>query len=181
MVKITGADLSLETCVKVASMESQVILDESARPGMRKSRDFILDILKSGERVYGVTTGFGRLAEILIPEKDRGDLQHNLIRSHSAGVGDPMNESEVRIIMLLRANSLARGHSGCREAIVELLIDFLNQGIHPIVPQFGSVGASGDLAPLAHIGLALIGEGDVKYQGRTRPVAEVLEETKLLP
>ena len=181
MVKITGADLSLETCVKVASMESQVILDESARPGMRKSRDFILDLLKSGERVYGVTTGFGRLAEILIPEKDRGDLQHNLIRSHSAGVGDPMNESEVRIIMLLRANSLARGHSGCREAIVELLIDFLNQGIHPIVPQFGSVGASGDLAPLAHIGLALIGEGDVKYQGRTRPVAEVLEETKLLP
>ena len=163
MIEITGADLSLEACAKVASMRSQVALDESARARMKESRDFILDLLGSGERVYGVTTGFGRLAEIMVPEEDREDLQHNLIRSHSSGVGDPMNKKEVRIIMLLRANSLARGHSGCRGEVVDLLIDFLNRGIHPVVPQYGSVGASGDLAPLAHIGLALIGEGDVEY------------------
>ncbi|MEO2158537.1 MAG: histidine ammonia-lyase [bacterium] len=181
MIEITGADLSLESCAKVASMRSQVVLSESARARMRESRDFILDLLGSGERVYGVTTGFGRLAEILVPEEDREDLQHNLIRSHSSGVGDPLNKKEVRVIMLLRANSLARGHSGCREEVVDLLIGFLNQGVHPVVPQYGSVGASGDLAPLAHIGLALIGEGDVEYQGQTRPAAEILDQIQLIP
>jgi|TARA_B110000116_G_scaffold59920_1_gene51249 histidine ammonia-lyase len=181
MIEITGADLSLETCAKVASMGSRVTLDESARARMKESRDFILDLLGAGERVYGVTTGFGRLAEIMVPEEDREDLQHNLIRSHSSGVGDPMNKKEVRIIMLLRANSLARGHSGCRGEVVDLLIDFLNRGIHPVVPQYGSVGASGDLAPLAHIGLALIGEGDVEYQGQIRPTAEILDEVHLVP
>ena len=102
-------------------------------------------MVDSGERVYGVTTGFGRLAEILVPEDDRENLQRNLIRSHSSGVGDPMSATQVRIIMLLRVNSLARGHSGCREKIADLLIEFLNIGVHPIVPRYGSVGASGDL------------------------------------
>ena len=154
MIKITGADLSLEACARVASKGEQVALDESARNKMGESRDFILELLKKGERVYGVTTGFGRLAEVLVPEADREDLQHNLIRSHSSGVGHSMTAKEVRTIMLLRVNSLARGHSGCRDVVVDLLIEFLNQGVHPVVPQYGSVGASGDLAPLAHIGLA---------------------------
>ena len=181
MIEITGANLKLLSCLRVASMGEPVVLHESARKKMRESRDFILDMVDSGERVYGVTTGFGRLAEILVPEDDRENLQRNLIRSHSSGVGDPMSATQVRIIMLLRVNSLARGHSGCREKVADLLIEFLNIGVHPIVPRYGSVGASGDLAPLAHIGLALIGEGDVEYQGKIRPALEVMSEVGLLP
>ena len=181
MIKITGADLSLEACARVASKGEQVALDESARNKMGESRDFILELLKKGERVYGVTTGFGRLAEVLVPEADREDLQHNLIRSHSSGVGHSMTAKEVRTIMLLRVNSLARGHSGCRDVVVDLLIEFLNQGVHPVVPQYGSVGASGDLAPLAHIGLALIGEGEVEYKEEIRPSLAVLEEIQSAP
>ncbi len=181
MIEITGADLKLETCLRIASMKEQVVLDESAKTRMRESRDFILELVGSGKRVYGVTTGFGRLSDILVPEDDREDLQRNLIRSHSSGVGEPLKTKQVRMIMLLRANSLARGHSGCRDEEVDLIVNFLNKGVHPIVPKYGSVGASGDLAPLAHIGLALIGEGIVEYEGEIRATSEVLSELGLLP
>jgi len=133
-------------------------------------------LLEGQDQIYGVTTGFGRLAEVVIPAHQRGDLQRNLVRSHSAGVGQPLAREEVRAIMILRANALARGHSGIRPLVVERLVDFLNLGIHPVVPEAGSVGASGDLAPLAHVALALLGEGFVEFREEVRPVGDVLQE-----
>jgi histidine ammonia-lyase len=124
--------------------------------------------------VYGVTTGFGRLADVAIPPEDRTALQHNLVRSHASGVGAPMDRTAVRALMLLRANALARGHSGCRVVLVERLLALLNAGIHPRVPEFGSVGASGDLAPLAHVALALLGEGPAEQGGVESPVGGLM-------
>jgi histidine ammonia-lyase len=141
---------------------------------MEASRRFVQDRVSSGEPVYGVTTGFGRLAEVVVEPEERSDLQHNLVRSHAAGMGEPLDDVEVRTILLLRANALARGHSGCRVVVVELLLDLLSHRIHPRVPAFGSVGASGDLAPLAHVALALLGEGRARRGGAWADVAELL-------
>ena len=156
-----------------------VSLAEEARAGVRRARNFIEELLESGERIYGVTTGFGRLAEVVIPSDQQGDLQRNLVRSHASGVGEPMATEEVRAIMILRANALARGNSGCREELIDLLLELLNHGVHPVVPRVGSVGASGDLAPLAHIALGLIGEGRVEYDGEVSDAGEVLAELGL--
>jgi histidine ammonia-lyase len=134
------------------------------------------ELLGGEDQIYGVTTGFGRLADVVIPPSERENLQTNLIRSHAAGVGKSLGQEEVRAIMALRANALSRGHSGCRIDVVRRLVEFLNRGIHPVVPEAGSVGASGDLAPLAHIALALIGEGEVEFLGVIRPTADVLAE-----
>ncbi|MDH5590386.1 MAG: histidine ammonia-lyase, partial [Gemmatimonadota bacterium] len=163
---IDGRTLRLEDAERVArDVSVEVRLAPSARDAMNSSREFIQDKVRAGERVYGVTTGFGRLAEVVIAEEDRETLQLNLVRSHAAGAGDPLDRPAVRILMLLRANALARGHSGCRVAVVEQILSLLNAGIHPVVPRYGSVGASGDLSPLAHVALALIGEGTVEHDG----------------
>jgi len=156
-------------------------LSEDALASVRRSREFVETLLRGQDQIYGVTTGFGRLAEVVIPADQRGDLQRNLVRSHSAGVGHPLAREEVRAIMILRANALARGHSGIRPLVVERLMDFLNLGIHPVVPEAGSVGASGDLAPLAHIALALLGEGQVEFREEVRPAGAVLQEVGLEP
>ncbi len=137
--------------------------------------------LEENRVVYGLTTGFGALAEVVIPPDRIVELQRNLIRSHAAGVGPPLPEPEVRAIMLLRANVLALGHSGVREVVVERLLDLLNARIHPVVPSRGSVGASGDLAPLSHIALALMGEGEVVVEGRRRAAGEAMSRAGIEP
>ena len=137
--------------------------------------------MKSGDTVYGVNTGFGALSSISISADQITVLQRNLIRSHSVGVGENFTNPEVRAILLLRANALARGHSGVRVEVVEKILEFLNHDICPIVPGQGSVGASGDLAPLAHVALALIGEGECSYQGQRRNTVDVLKEKGIEP
>lgn len=179
-VRLDGRTLSLEDVARVAREPGvTVALAPAARAAVATSRAFIEAKVSSGERVYGVTTGFGRLAEVVIPPGDRTALQHNLVRSHAAGMGEPLEREAVRTIMLLRANALARGHSGCRVEVVERLLDLLNHGIHPRVPRYGSVGASGDLAPLAHVALALLGEGRAERGGREGPTEAFLAEEGL--
>ena len=137
--------------------------------------------MRDGDVVYGVTTGFGRLADIVISPDQQAELQANLIRSHAVGLGEPITVHQVRAIMLLRANALAKGFSGIRLEVVELLVEFLNRGVHPVVPTTGSVGASGDLAPLSHIALSLMGEGEVLHNGQRIPTQGVLDELGLTP
>lgn len=160
---------------------ASVRLSGTARERVERARAYVEALLEAGERIYGVTTGFGRLAEEVISPGQRTALQRNLVRSHAAGVGASLEASQVRALLLLRANALARGHSGCRVEVVDRLLEFLNRGIHPVVPEAGSVGASGDLAPLAHVALALIGEGRAEVDGQIRPVDEVLEGAGLEP
>jgi histidine ammonia-lyase len=179
---LNGHDLSLEVLESMAlGVAATVRLAPEAEAAVRRSRAFVESLLAESRQIYGVTTGFGRLAEVVIPPHQRAELQRNLVRSHSAGVGRPLAWQEVRAIMILRANALARGHSGCRLEVLQRLLDYLNLGIHPRVPEAGSVGASGDLAPLAHIALALLGEGEVEFRGDLRPAGEVLAELELSP
>ena len=181
-VLLSGRDLTLEQVERAAEdPEVPVALAPGAREAMEESRRLVEELAGEDGKIYGLNTGFGGLSEVAISLQQRSDLQRNLVRSHSAGVGDPLERSEVRAIMLLRANALARGRSGCRPRVVERLLDFLNEGIHPVVKRFGSVGASGDLGPLAHVALALIGEGEVEAEGRVRPSRDVLEERGLEP
>jgi len=181
-IMLDGRTLSLEDVRRVArGPETQVGLSPEAVARMEDSRGLIERLVSSGEPVYGVTTGFGRLADVTIAPEQRVTLQHNLVRSHASGMGAPMDREAVRALMVLRANALARGHSGCRVVLVERLLGLLNAGIHPRVPEFGSVGASGDLAPLAHVALALIGEGPAEKDGTESPVADLLKDAGIEP
>jgi histidine ammonia-lyase len=144
----------------------QVVLDKQALSEMQKSREYVQQIVESEKVTYGINTGFGALASKFINKSDLSQLQYNLIRSHCTGVGEPFDRATTRAIMILRANCLASGFSGVNPSIVQLIIDFLNHDILPVVPMRGSVGASGDLAPLSHIALALIGEGEVFLDGK---------------
>ncbi len=182
VLELVGDRLRLEDVERVARGDlAEVRLGALAREAMTASRAVVERAVDEGRVVYGLTTGFGALAEVLVPRERITELQENLIRSHAAGVGEPLPESEVRAIMLLRANVLALGHSGIRVEVVELILDLLNRRIHPVVPSRGSVGASGDLAPLSHIALALMGEGDVLVDGERRGAAEALELAGLAP
>jgi histidine ammonia-lyase len=134
-----------------------------------------------GKKVYGVTTGFGHLSSVRIPQTQLVELQHNLLRSHASGVGEPLTEEIVRAMMLLLAASLARGNSGVRVEVVHMLVAMLNAGVHPVIPSRGSVGASGDLAPLAHLALVVVGEGEVIYKGQSYTGAEALQRAGLTP
>ena len=181
-VVLDGLTLSLADVERVASdLSVRVRLSDEAAERMAASRKFIVELVDTGEPVYGVTTGFGRLADVAIAPDERGDLQRNLVRSHASGVGLPMDRASVRALMMLRANALARGNSGCRVLVVELLLELLNTGIHPRVPEFGSVGASGDLAPLAHVALGLLGEGLGEYSGEEHSVGTVMEAEGITP
>ncbi len=148
---------------------------------MRESRRVIERVILQGEAVYGVNTGFGQLSNISVAPADLAQLQSNLLRSHACAVGEPFPGDVVRAMMLLRANALAKGHSGVRMETVQLLVDCLNRGITPRIPSQGSLGASGDLAPLAHLGLVLMGEGEVIEDGAARPAAIALREQGLEP
>lgn len=181
MITIDGASLGLAEIEAVARDRVPVRLDPAAAERVRRSREALESLLDRDDPVYGVSTGFGRLAQVRIAGEDQRALQRNLVRSHAAGVGRPLPPEEVRAILLLRANALARGQSGCRLVVVERLIDFLNRGIHPVVPEIGSVGASGDLAPLAHVALALMGEARVEADGETGAASEVLRRAGIPP
>jgi histidine ammonia-lyase len=148
---------------------------------VRESRGLIERILAAGETVYGVNTGFGKLADVRIPGDRLAELQINLVRSHAGGVGNPLTEAEARAMLLLRANVLAKGFSGVRPELLELLAGLLNAGVHPVVPEKGSVGASGDLAPLAHLALVVVGEGEAFYRGERMAGAEALQRSGLKP
>lgn len=182
VVRLDGMGLSLEDVERIAlDLDISVELTDAARTRMQASRDVVERKVASGEVVYGVTTGFGRLADVSIPSDRRTELQHNLVRSHASGMGDPLPKASVRALMTLRANALARGVSGCRVDVVRQLLELLNRRIHPRVPEFGSVGASGDLAPLAHVALALLGEGRVEREGEWGDAAVALEHAGLTP
>jgi histidine ammonia-lyase len=180
-IVLTGADLSVADVEAVARGGANVELDEGARERILEARAVIEGLVDAGEVVYGVTTGFGALAGRVVPAEDAARLQENLLMSHAAGVGAPLPADVVRAMLLLRANTLALGHSGCRPEVVDLLLAFLANGIHPVVPEHGSVGASGDLAPLAHLALPLIGRGHVELRGQTLPALVALREVGLEP
>ena len=172
---IDGDTLTIDEAYAVAVARRRVGLAPAARQRMLKTRAVVDDIVGRNAPVYGVTTGFGKLSEVAIPPDRLAELQVNLVRSHASGVGDPLPEREVRAMMLLRANVIAKGYSGARPELVDLLLQMLNADVYPRVPEQGSVGASGDLAPLAHLALALIGEGTLVRDGREEPAAKVLE------
>ncbi|MBC7420008.1 MAG: histidine ammonia-lyase [Bdellovibrio sp.] len=160
--KIDGNSVRLENFYQaVQDPEMKFVLDESAKKEIKKSRDYIEGRIKTGEVMYGVNTGFGAFSSVRISDSEIEQLQRNLIRSHCVGIGDPFTKEQSKGMMILRANTLARGHSGIRVDVVEKIIEFLNADVIPLIPSQGSVGASGDLAPLAHLALALIGEGEV--------------------
>jgi histidine ammonia-lyase len=178
---LDGNSLTIEDVYAVAVRGSPVTLSPAARDRALESRRYVDQLVRRGEVAYGVTTGFGKLSDVVIPAPRLAELQVNLVRSHASGVGAPLPEREVRAMMLLRANVIAKGLTGARPAIAELLIDMLNAGLHPMIPEQGSVGASGDLAPLAHLALALIGEGPLRAADREGPAAELLREYRLEP
>lgn len=180
-VSLTGLALMPEQVIAVARRFVPVELASQAVARIQAARA-VIDTLAAEERkVYGVTTGFGHLSRVRIPHEQLMDLQHNLLRSHAAGVGEPLSEEVVRAMMLLLAASLARGHSGVRVEVVQLLIAMLNARVYPFVPSRGSVGSSGDLAPLAHLGLTLIGEGEAIVEGRQYRGREALTRAGLSP
>jgi histidine ammonia-lyase len=181
IVTLTGSDLTIEAVEAVARHGAGVALDSAARSRMQRSRDVVERLVAAGEVVYGVTTGFGALADRSIDPADAPRLQENLLVSHAAGVGMPLSRDVVRAMLVLRANTLALGYSGVRPAVVDRLIDFLDRGIHPVVPAQGSVGASGDLAPLAHLALPLIGRGHAEIGGQVMPGLMALKEAGLEP
>ncbi len=180
-IRLDGHALTIEAVRQVADFRAPVALAAEARDRMARSRAIVDGIVARNDAVYGVTTGFGKLSDVAIPPDRLAELQINLVRSHAAGVGPLLPAREVRAMMLLRANVLAKGFSGARAALVELLAAMLNAGIHPEVPEQGSVGASGDLAPLAHLALALVGEGQVEMGGAVRPAREALAAAGLQP
>jgi histidine ammonia-lyase len=180
-IVLTGADLTVGAVEAVARHGASVALDEQARVRMQESRDVIERLVAAGEVVYGVTTGFGALANRFVAPADAPRLQENLLMSHAAGVGPALPREVVRAMLLLRANTLALGHSGCRPLLVDRLLAFLELGVHPVVPEQGSVGASGDLAPLAHLALPLIGRGRVELGGHALPALVALREVGLEP
>lgn len=180
-ITIDGHTLTLAQMEAVARGRVRVRLGAGAVEGIHASRALLEDLIAGGAAVYGVNTGFGRLADVRIPRSEQRALQRNLVRSHAAGAGRPLPAEEVRAIMVLRANTLARGQSGCRLVVVERLLELLNRAVHPVVPETGSVGASGDLVPLAHIALALTGEGRVEAGGREADAAASLAEAGIAP
>lgn len=181
MITLDGHGLTLAQLEAVARDRVPVRLGEDAAVRVRRSRALLEGLLDAGTLIYGVNTGFGRLADVRISPDQQRALQRNMIRSHAAGTGRPLPLAEVRAIIALRANTLARGQSGCRLVVVERLLELLNRGVHPVVPEIGSVGASGDLAPLAHVALALTGEGRAELNGREGEAAELLAEAGVVP
>ncbi|HJW22221.1 MAG TPA: histidine ammonia-lyase [Candidatus Limnocylindrales bacterium] len=180
-VTLTGSDLTVEAVEAVARGGAHVALDPAARARIRRSRETVEALVAEGAVVYGVTTGVGALADRTIAPGDAVRLQENLLLSHAAGVGEPLPRDVVRAMLLLRANTLALGLSGVRPEVVERLLAFLDLGIHPVVPSQGSVGASGDLAPLAHLALPVVGHGHVELGGQVLPGLMALRETGLEP
>ncbi|WP_047980585.1 histidine ammonia-lyase [Ornithinibacillus contaminans] len=181
MVLLTGSSLTLEEVKRVIYQREPVVLCDSQRQKIDENRCTVEQMLEDKSVMYGINTGFGKFSDVVIGSADVEELQLNLIHSHACGVGEPFEESISRAMVLLRANALAQGYSGVRSALVQQLINLVNAAIHPVIPQQGSLGASGDLAPLSHLALVLLGEGEVFYQGNRMPTMEALQAEGLQP
>ncbi|HEX9254502.1 MAG TPA: histidine ammonia-lyase [Candidatus Angelobacter sp.] len=179
-LQINGNDLALDDLRQVVYERRSVELADAARTKVIAAREVVEKLLRENRVAYAINTGVGKLSDVHIEPAQNRQLQVNLIRSHSAGVGEPLSQEETRAMMLLRANSLAKGFSGVRPEVVDLICAMLNKGVHPVVPSQGSVGASGDLAPLAHLALAMIGEGQV-WDGKTTSSSEALQRAGIRP
>lgn len=180
-VIINGRDLTVEEVIRVCRGYEKVEIAPEAKEAVIKARNYIEKKLEEGAVIYGLTTGFGKFANVVISREEAEQLQKNLIISHTCAMGQPYETKYVRAAMLLRCNALSRGNSGIRLETVQTMIDMLNAGIHPVIPEKGSLGASGDLAPLSHIALALIGLGEVEYKGETVPAAEAMAKEEITP
>jgi len=178
---LDGQPLSLTEIEAVSLATCPVTVAPAALSRVAASWKLVEKIVAKGQKVYGVNTGFGKLSDVSVPPESLAQLQANLVRSHAGGVGQPLSEGEARAMLLLRANVLAKGYSGCRPAVVEMLVALLNAGVHPVIPEKGSVGASGDLAPLAHLALVVIGEGEAFYKGERMAGSEALRRASLQP
>src|SRR4029453_16921118 len=180
-MELKGESISLSQMAAVAPAGEAVKISARAQPRILASREVVDEIIAGDAVVYGVTTGFGKLSDVRIPRDALNELQLNLVRSHACGIGEPLSEPEVRAMMLLRANVLTLGFSGIRLEIIQMLGEMLNLRVHPVVPEKGSVGASGDLAPLAHLALTIIGEGEAFLDGERMESREALRRAKLTP
>lgn len=180
-VYIDGEHLTINDIVSIARDGAQVLISESAVSAVEKSRLWVEKAIKESRVMYGITTGFGAFKNKAIGEAETAELQLNLIRSHACGVGDPFSEDVARTIMLLRANSLSKGYSGVRLQVIEKLLELINKRVYPFIPSQGSVGSSGDLAPLCHMALVLLGEGECIVEGKRVPSIEVLKEKGIEP
>lgn len=180
-VIINGRDLTVEEVIRVCRGGEKTEIAPEAKKAVQKARDYIEKKLEEGDIIYGLTTGFGKFANVLISKEQTADLQKNLIISHTCSLGEPYPKEYVRAAMLLRCNALSRGNSGIRLSTVQTMVDMLNAGIHPVIPCKGSLGASGDLAPLSHIALGLIGLGKVEYKGKIVDAKEALDAEKIKP
>jgi len=180
-IALTGNDLTFDQLHAVMLRGEKVSLSKASIERMNASRAVVDKLVASGKTAYGINTGFGKLASVRISSEQVRQLQVNLVRSHACGVGAPLSEAETRGMILLRANALAKGFSGVRPSVVETLCGMLNAGVHPVIPSQGSVGASGDLAPLAHLAQVVIGEGHAEFQGTILPGGEALKHAGLVP
>ncbi len=178
-IVLTGETLTIEEVARVSRKRERVLISENACAKLERARMFVDRLVKEEKVVYGVTTGFGQFKNVVISADQTETLQANLIRSHATGVGVPLSEDVVRASILIRINSLLRGHSGVRPTMIDRLLDLLNYDVYPYVPSQGSVGSSGDLAPLSHIMLVLMGEGEILVDGKRKPSADLLREKGL--
>ncbi|MCV9885596.1 histidine ammonia-lyase [Metabacillus halosaccharovorans] len=181
MITLNGQNLTFQSLQKIIIGREKVSYTEESMKKVIESRKAVEHIVSKGKIVYGITTGFGKFSDVFIDKDNVENLQLNLIRSHACGVGDPFPEEVSRAMILLRANALLKGFSGVRPVIIERLLDLVNAEIHPVIPQQGSLGASGDLAPLSHLALCLLGEGEVFYKGKRMPSIEALSKESILP
>lgn len=183
-IVLDGENLTFEQVIAAAfgnPCKPQVTLADGARERVQRCADAVQTLLDRGEVAYGITTGFGAFKDRIISRDEVETLQRNIVLSHAVGVGDPFDTATVRAIMLIRANTLARGFSGIRPETLDLIIECLNRGVHPVIPEKGSLGASGDLAPLAHFGCVLIGEGEAEFRGEVIGGGEALRRAGLRP
>ncbi|HZS70989.1 MAG TPA: aromatic amino acid lyase, partial [Candidatus Acidoferrum sp.] len=180
-IELTGNDLTFDQLYRVAFEGVEVSVGVSAMERMNASRRVVEQLLASGATAYGINTGFGKLASVRISSEQVKQLQVNLVRSHACGVGAPLSEAETRAMMALRANALAKGLSGVRPVVVETLCRMLNANVHPVIPSQGSVGASGDLAPLAHLAQVVIGEGQAIFRGEVIAGGEAMRRAGVAP
>ncbi len=178
-VLIDGNNLTIEDFIKITRGSKQIELSQAAIDRVNKSRALVDKFVDQNKVVYGITTGFGKFSDVVITGDETKELQRNLIVSHACGVGEPLPEDIVRGIMLLRVNALAKGFSGIRLSTLNTLIEMLNKGVHPIIPEKGSLGSSGDLAPLSHMVLVMLGEGEAIYKGQKMPGKEAMEKAKI--
>ena len=173
-IMINGRNLTVEQVIAVCRGNEKVAITEEAQKAVKKARDYVDKKLAEGAIIYGLTTGFGKFSDTFVSEDETADLQRNLIISHTCAMGTPLPVPVVRAIMLLRCNALSRGNSGIRPGTLNTLLEMLNKGVHPQIPEKGSLGASGDLAPLSHMVLTMLGEGEAEYQGEVIPAKEAM-------